>query len=83
MTMLTNIEEIESKLKDVSDKIVEVKKMLSEKFPEWKVSAELDRFIRKGYLSEDEEGVLYLGWRTKAEVDLKALLESIAGGQVS
>ena len=61
----------------------EVEKMLSEKFPEWKVSVELDRFIKKGYLSEDEEEVLYLGWRTKAEVDLKALLENIAGGQTS
>ena len=61
----------------------EVEKMLSEKFPEWKVSMELDRFIKRGYLAEDEEGMVYLGWRTKAEVDLKALLENIAGGQVS
>lgn len=59
----------------------EVEGVLSEKFPEWKISMELDRFIKRGYLLEDDEGMLYLGWRARAEIDLKALLESIGGAR--
>ena len=41
--------------------------------------ADIDRFIRRGYLEEDDEGMLYVGWRTRAEVDQKALLGLLLG----
>jgi hypothetical protein len=57
----------------------EVERVLEEKFPRWKVEQDIDRFIRRGYLEEDDEGVLYVGWRTRAEVDQKALLGLLLG----
>ena len=54
----------------------EIEQILKDKFPNWRITTTLDRFIRQGYLGEDEE-VLYIGWRTMAEVDRKTLLESI------
>jgi hypothetical protein len=57
----------------------EVERVLEEKFPRWKVEQDVDRFIRRGYLEEDDEGVLYIGWRTRAEVDQKALLGVLLG----
>lgn len=57
----------------------EVEELLQEKFPDWKVDQDLNRFIRKGYLDEDENGVLFIGWRTRAEVDRKKLMGIIAG----
>lgn len=57
----------------------EVEDLLREKFPDWKVDQDLNRFIRRGYLNEDEEGNLYIGWRTRAEIDLKTLISIIAG----
>ena len=57
----------------------EVERVLEEKFPRWKVEQDIDRFIRRGYLEENDEGVLYIGWRTRAEVDQKALLGLLLG----
>lgn len=57
----------------------EVERILEEKFPRWKVEQDVDRFIRRGYLEEDDEGVLFIGWRTRAEVDQKALLGLLLG----
>ncbi|MGB9622790.1 MAG: hypothetical protein ACP5KV_04300 [Candidatus Methanomethylicaceae archaeon] len=57
----------------------EVEDLLREKFPDWKVDQDLNRFIRRGYLDEDEEGNLYIGWRTRAEIDRKTLVSIIAG----
>lgn len=57
----------------------EVEDLLNEKFPDWKVDQDLGRFLRRGYLAEDEEGNLFIGWRTRAEIDRKALLGIIAG----
>jgi len=34
----------------------------------------MSRYIRSGYLGEDEHGMLYLDWRTRAEVDQKELV---------
>jgi len=53
----------------------DVEEFLRKKLPDWRVRAGLERFIRMGYLGEDEEGLLYLDWRSFAEVDLKALLD--------
>jgi len=53
----------------------EVEELLRNKLPGWRVDLDLNRFIRYGYLSEDEGGQLYLDWRTRAEVDEKALVD--------
>ncbi len=37
----------------------------------------IDRYIQQGYLGEDEKGVLYLDWRSRAEVDQKQLVDLI------
>ncbi|TDA40536.1 MAG: hypothetical protein DSO09_00240 [Candidatus Methanomethylicota archaeon] len=60
----------------------ELQELLKEKFPDWKIDQELNMFIRRGYLEEKDEN-LYIGWRTKAEVDIKKLIESIAGYNIS
>jgi len=57
----------------------DVEELLQEKFPDWKVDQDLNRFIRRGYLDEDEFGVLFIGWRTRAEIDRKKLMGIIAG----
>jgi hypothetical protein len=57
----------------------EIERMLEEKFPRWRMESTIDRFIRRGYLSEDEEGLVYIGWRARAEVDQKALLGLLLG----
>jgi hypothetical protein len=53
-----------------------VEDLLSDKFPKQRVFFALDRYIRQGYLGEDEN-VLYIGWRTRAEVDRKSLVDLI------
>jgi hypothetical protein len=53
-----------------------VEEFLSAKFPKQRIFFALDRFIRQGYLGEDNN-VLYIGWRTRAEVDRKTLLDLI------
>ena len=57
----------------------EVERMLEEKFPRWRIESTLDRFIRRGYLSEDDEGLLYVGWRARAEIDQRTLLGLLLG----
>jgi hypothetical protein len=52
----------------------EVEKLLGEKILGWKVGLNLDRYIRYGYLQQDDNDQLYLDWRTLAEVDDKALI---------
>jgi len=52
----------------------DVEELLSEKLPGWKVGFNIDRYIRYGYLQQDDNDQLYLDWRTHAEVDEKALV---------
>jgi hypothetical protein len=59
----------------------EVEDVLREKFLDWKVELGLERFIRLGYLHQSEDGMLFLGWRTRAEVDERALINMILGAQ--
>lgn len=59
----------------------DVEKLLSEKLPGWKVGLNIDRYIRSGYLMQDEKNLLYLGWRTSAEVDEKALIEMLLSAE--
>jgi hypothetical protein len=53
----------------------EVESLLRGKLPGWRVDINLDRYIKAGYLSQDENNQLYLDWRTRAEVDEKALVD--------
>ncbi len=55
----------------------ELEELLREKMSAWKVPLNLDRFIRQGYLQEDEKGVVYLDWRTRAEISPKELLDAL------
>lgn len=55
----------------------QVEEILREKFPRWKVDMNLDRFVRRGYLLEGEDDMLYIGWRTRAEIDQKTLTNLI------
>ncbi len=59
----------------------DVEKLLSEKMPNWKVGLNIDRYIRYGYLMQDERGQLFLDWRTRAEVDEKALIEMLLSAE--
>ena len=60
----------------------EVEDLLRNKLPNWRVDINLDRYIRSGYLAEDENGQLYLDWRTRAEVDQKALIDLLLRTEV-
>lgn len=53
----------------------EVEELLRDKLPGWRVDMNMDRYIRAGYLAQDENKQLYLDWRTRAEVDEKALVD--------
>jgi len=53
----------------------EVEELLRNKLPGWKVNTNIDRYIRYGYLTQDENEQIYLDWRTRAEVDQKALID--------
>ena len=53
----------------------DVEELLGEKLPGWKVGLNIDRYIRYGYLQQDDNDQLYLDWRTRAEVDEKALID--------
>jgi hypothetical protein len=55
----------------------EVEDMLRDKLPGWKVGMNIDRYIRYGYLTQDENEQLYLDWRTRAEIDQKALIDLV------
>ena len=55
----------------------DVEDLLAEKIPGWKVGLNIDRYVRYGYLEEDESGKLYLDWRTRAEVDQKAFIDML------
>jgi hypothetical protein len=53
----------------------DVEELLGEKIAGWKVGLNLDRYIRYGYLQQDDNEQLYLDWRTRAELDEKALID--------
>ena len=58
---------------------VDVEKILIEKLPGWRVKMNINRYIDEGYLGEDEKGVLYLDWRSRAEIDQKQLVDFVLG----
>jgi hypothetical protein len=57
----------------------EVENLLRNKLPGWRVDMNMNRYIRSGYIAEDENGQLYLDWRTRAEVDQKVLVDLLLG----
>jgi hypothetical protein len=57
----------------------EIEQILREKFPRWKTVSNINRFIGRGYLSQDKDDILYLDWRTRAEIDQKELVKLILG----
>jgi hypothetical protein len=57
----------------------EVELLLKEKFAGWRVESNLNRFIRQGYLVQDEQGILFVGWRSRAEIDQNLLIKLILG----
>ncbi len=59
----------------------EVEKVLRNKLPDWQVKRNIERYIRYGYLDEDENKQLYLDWRTRAEIDRKALVNLLLGSE--
>lgn len=59
----------------------DVEELLREKLPGWKVGLNLDRYIRYGYLTQDDNAQVYVDWRTRAEVDQKALIELLLGAE--
>ena len=56
----------------------DVEKALAEKLPGWRVRMNIDRYINEGYLGEDK-GILYLDWRSRAEIDQKQLVDLVLG----
>jgi len=57
----------------------EVEELLRDKLHGWRVDINMDRYIRAGYLAEDDNSQLYLDWRTRAEVNEKALVDLLLG----
>lgn len=57
----------------------EVEDLLRNKLPGWRVDININRYIQSGYLAEDENKQLYLDWRTRAEIDQKALVDLLLG----
>ena len=55
----------------------EIEEILKDKFPEWKVKSNLDKFMKMGYLRQDENNLLYLDWRSHIEIDQERLLKLI------
>jgi len=55
----------------------EVEQFLRAKFPKWRVEYSLDRYVKKGYLEQDDRALMRVGWRTRAEVDEKTLMTMI------
>ena len=53
----------------------EIEDLLRNKLPGWRVDINMNRYIRSGYLAEDENKQLYLDWRTRAEIDQNALVD--------
>ncbi|MGC8849421.1 MAG: hypothetical protein ACP5K1_06650 [Candidatus Bathyarchaeia archaeon] len=57
----------------------DLEELLSRKIGRWRGLNLIEGFIRSGYLEEDEDGMISLGWRTLAEVELKDLMTLILG----
>jgi len=63
----------------------EVEQFLREKFPRWRVDYSIERYVKRGYLEQDDKSLLRIGWRTHAEIDERTLMTLILsrGSEVS
>lgn len=59
----------------------DMEKVIAQKYGRWKATTLVDIFLRAGYLEEDDAGVMSLGWRTKSEVNLPALMTKMTEGK--
>jgi hypothetical protein len=59
----------------------DVEKVVAQKYGRWKAQTLVDVFLRAGYLEEDDAGVVSLGWRTRSEVNLPALMTKMTEGK--
>ncbi len=59
----------------------EIEELLRDKLPGWRVGVNVDRYIRYGYLAQDENEQLYLDWRTNTEVDQRALIDLVLSAE--
>ena len=37
----------------------------------------MDRYIKRGYLDQDDKDLIRIGWRTRAEIDERSLMTLI------
>lgn len=56
----------------------ELEELVGHKAGRWRSLTLMDTFLRTGYLEEDEQGLMKLGWRTRAELDLQSLMLLVA-----
>ena len=57
----------------------DVERVLGDKLPGWRVKLNLDKYVQQGYLAVDEQGVMFLDWRARAEIDTKKLVDLVVG----
>ena len=55
----------------------DVERILGEKLPGWRAKINVDKYIEQGYLGQDDNGNLYIDWRSRAEVDQKQLIDMV------
>lgn len=55
----------------------ELESFLKGKFPRWRIDYSIDRYIKRGYLDQDEKDLIRIGWRTRAEIDERSLMTLI------
>ncbi len=56
----------------------ELEELIAHKAGRWRSLTLMDTFFRTGYLEEDDQGLVKLGWRTRAELDLQSLMLLVA-----
>ncbi len=56
----------------------ELEELVAHKAGRWRTLTLMDTFLRTGYLEEDDQGLMKLGWRTRAELDLQSLMLLVA-----
>ena len=59
----------------------DLERVVAQKYGRWKAATLIDIFLRTGYIEEDDAGVTSLGWRTKSEVNLPALMTKMTEGK--
>lgn len=55
----------------------EVERILGEKLPGWRTKMNVEKYITQGYLGENDKGIVYINWRSRAEVDQKQLVDLV------